>query len=139
MILLAIEDITQRKLAEAALVKEEKLAASEHLAASLAHEINNPLQSVTNLIALLGNSPHLDEQERQHATLANQELGRVVHLVRQSLGFYRTATSPTVVNLEEVLESILNLYSKQIEEKQLTVRKRYRVDGTIQSYPGEIR
>lgn len=139
MILLAIEDITQRKLAEAALVKEEKLAASEHLAASLAHEINNPLQSVTNLIALLGNSPHLDEQERQHATLANQELGRVVHLVRQSLGFYRTATSPTVVNLEEVLESILNLYSKQIQEKQLTVRKRYRVDGTIQSYPGEIR
>ncbi|HET7150674.1 MAG TPA: chemotaxis protein CheB [Candidatus Acidoferrum sp.] len=139
MILLAIEDITQRKLAEAALVKAEKLDASEHLAASLAHEINNPLQSVTNLIALLGNSPKLDEQGREHATLANRELGRLVHLVRQSLGFYREAASPTVVDLEEVLESILSLYSKKIEAKQISVAKRYRVDGPIQSYPGKIR
>lgn len=139
MILLAIEDITERKLAEAALIKSEKLAASGRLAASLAHEINNPLQAVSNLMNLLESSPKLAAEARQHATLAKQELGRVVHLVRQSLGFYRESVSLTAVNLEEVLESVLTLYKKQIEARQITLTKQYRVDGTIQSYPGEIR
>jgi two-component system, chemotaxis family, CheB/CheR fusion protein len=139
MILLAIEDITERKLAEAALIKSEKLAAAGRLAATLAHEINNPLQAVSNLMNLLEGSEKLDEEDRQHATLAKRELGRVVHLVRQSLGFYRESSSATAVNLEEVLESVLSLYARQIEAKHITVSKQYRVDGTIQSYPGEIR
>jgi two-component system, chemotaxis family, CheB/CheR fusion protein len=139
MILLAIEDITERKLAEAALIKSEKLAAAGRLAATLAHEINNPLQAVSNLMNLLEGSEKLDEEDRQHARLAKRELGRVVHLVRQSLGFYRESSSATAVNLEEVLESVLSLYARQIEAKHITVSKQYRVDGTIQSYPGEIR
>jgi two-component system, chemotaxis family, CheB/CheR fusion protein len=139
MILLAIEDITERKLAEAALIKSEKLVAAGRLAATLAHEINNPLQAVSNLMNLLEGSEKLDEEDRQHATLAKRELGRVVHLVRQSLGFYRESSSATAVNLEEVLESVLSLYARQIEAKHITVSKQYRVDGTIQSYPGEIR
>jgi signal transduction histidine kinase len=64
------------------------------LAATLAHEINNPLQAVSNLMNLLEGSEKLDEEDRQHATLAKRELGRVVHLVRQSLGFYRESSSP---------------------------------------------
>jgi two-component system, chemotaxis family, CheB/CheR fusion protein len=139
MILLAIEDITERSLAVAALIKSEKLAASGRLAASLAHEINNPLQAVTNLMTLLETSAELNEQDRQHVMLAKRELGRVVHLVRQSLGFYRESAFPTDLNLEEVLESVLNLYKKQIEAKHLVFTKRYRVDGVMQSYPGEIR
>ena len=72
--------------------------------------------------------------------MAAKELGRVVHLVRQSLGFYREAESTTMeLNLEDVLESILVLYAKQIEAKQITVIKQYFLDGTIQSYPGDIR
>ena len=68
------------------------------------------------------------------------ELSRVVHLVRQSLGFYReTASGRTEVNVEDVLESMLNLYNKQIEAKQITVTRDYRLAGAIQSYPGEIR
>lgn len=140
MILLAIEDVTERKRAEAALIKSEKLAASGRLAGSLAHEINNPLQAVMNLMVLLGQSLKLDKQDREYATLAAMELNRVVHMVRQSLGFYReTASGRTQVNVEDVLESMLHLYNKQIEAKQITVTRDYRLAGTIQSYPGEIR
>ena len=89
MILMAIEDVTQRKLSEAALIKSEKLAASGRLAASLAHEINNPLQAITNLMSLLAHPKgRLDQQDREYATLASMELGRIIHLVQQSLGFY---------------------------------------------------
>lgn len=139
MILLAIEDITERKLGKTALIRSEKLAAAGRLAASLAHEINNPLQAVTNLMTLLEGSQKLDPQDRQNAVLASRELGRVVHLVRQSLGFYRESTSPTPMDLGEVIDSVLVLYNKQIEAKSITLDKQYRVKGPIESYPGEIR
>jgi len=139
MILLAIEDITERKLAEAALIKSEKLAASGRLAASLSHEINNPLQAVTNLLVLLGQSQKLDPQDRKYATLATKELSRVVHLVRQSLGFFQDAGPPTAVNVEEVLESVLNLYANQIETHKIIVTTQFWLDGTLESYPRDIR
>jgi two-component system CheB/CheR fusion protein len=82
-------DITGRKLAEAALIKSEKLAAAGRLAATLAHEINNPLQAVTNLMSLLGNSPRLDPHERAFAAMAEEELSRVVRLTQQSRSFFR--------------------------------------------------
>ena len=139
MILMAIEDMTERQRAEAALIKSEKLAVSGRLAGALAHEINNPLQAVMNLMVLLQQSQKLNNDDRQYATLAEKELGRIVHLIQQSLGFYRETTSAAEVSLEEVLESMLNLYSRRIEGKQITVTKQYRLTGTIQSYPGEIR
>ena len=140
MILLAIEDITERHRAEAALIKSEKLAASGRMAGSLAHEINNPLQAVMNLMALLGQSQKLDKEDRGYATLAAKELERIVHLIRHSLSSYREAASArTEVNLEDVIESMLNLYCKRIEAKQITVSKQYRLAGTIESHPGEIR
>lgn len=139
LILLAIEDVTERKRAEAALIKSEKLAASGRLAASLAHEINNPLQAVMNLMALLGQSRKLDPKDQEYATLAGKELGRVVHLIRQSLGFYREAASPTAMNVEEVLESVLHLYTTQIKAKQITATKQFRVDRALESYPGDVR
>jgi two-component system CheB/CheR fusion protein len=133
-------DITERKLAEAALIKSEKLAAAGRLAAALAHEINNPLQAVTNLLSLLGQSTSMDTQDHEYATMASEELGRVTHLTQQSLGFYRESISPTAVNVEEVAESILNLYAKRITAKKITIIKQYQSDGaTIASYPGEIR
>jgi two-component system CheB/CheR fusion protein len=139
MILLAIQDVTERKLAEIALIRSEKLAAAGHLASSLAHEINNPLQAVTNLMTLLEGSAGLDEENRRYATLAKHELGRVIHLVRQSLGFCRETVSPTTVNLQEVLESVIDLYKPKLDEKQVALTKEYLADAGIKSYPGEIR
>ena len=132
-------NLTERKLAEAALIKSEKLAASGRLAAALAHEINNPLQAITNLMALLGHSPQLDLQDQEYARLAMQELDRVAHLVRQSLGFYRESTLPSAMNMQEVLEGVLTLYRRHLEEKRITVTKWFRLDGPLESYPGDIR
>lgn len=140
MLLLSIDDITDRKLAEAALIKSEKLAAAGRLAATLAHEINNPLQAVTNLLSLLGQSPHLDTQDHEYVKMAADELGRVTRLTQQSLGFYRESIIPAQVNLEEVIESTLDLYAKKIATKKITIKKQYQSEGAaIHSYPGEIR
>jgi PAS domain S-box-containing protein len=132
-------DITARKQSEAALIKSEKLAAAGRLAAVLAHEINNPLQAVTNLLDLLKRSPGLDDQAQGFAALAEKELGRVVHLVRQSLGFFQESTAPAAINVAEVLDSVLVLYARQLEARQITVSKQYRLGKTIESYSGEIR
>lgn len=134
--------VAQQKLAEqsaAALLQSEKLAVAGRLAGVLAHEINNPLQAVSNLLVLLESSSGLDDQAREYTSLAVKELGRVVHLVRQSLGFFCESNTPTETNVADVLDSMLVLYSKQIEARQITVSTQYRIDETIQSYPREIR
>ncbi|MGO4210153.1 nitrogen regulation protein NR(II), partial [Terriglobus sp. YAF25] len=133
-------DITGRKLSELALMKAEKLAAAGRLAATMAHEINNPLQAVVNLIDLLAKSPHLDPNERSYTKIAADELERITHLTRQSLSFYRESTLPSQVNLEETIEGLLDLYTKRIDAKAISITKKYALDGlSIYSYPGEIR
>ena len=132
-------DITDNRLAEAALIKSEKVSAAGRLAFVLAHEINNPLQAVTNLMSLLEQAQELHDSTRMYLTMANTELARISHLTRQSLAFYRDSTSPGPVNLEELLDSVIDLYSSQFEKQGITVNKRYRSNITINSYPGEIR
>jgi two-component system, chemotaxis family, CheB/CheR fusion protein len=133
-------DTTERRLAEEALVKSEKLAAAGRLAAALAHEINNPLQAVTNLVTLLGQSPRLDETEQEYAAVAEDKLRRVVHLTQQSLSFYRESIYPVAVDLETVLDGVLDLYAKRLHAKEIAATRRNRSDGaSINSYPGEIR
>ena len=105
-------NITDRKLTEAALIKSEKLAVAGRLAAMLAHEINNPLQAVTNLIALLGQSPNIELRDQQLVRTAADELGRVNRLTQQSLRFYRDSISPTTVNVKEEIESVPRLVRK---------------------------
>lgn len=130
-------DITERKLSEAALIKSERLAAAGRLAATLAHEINNPLQAVTNLMDLLRRSPKIDAEDRAYADRAAEELGRVTHLTRQSLGFYRETTSPVTIEVEDMLKSVLDIYAKKIEAKKIAVATRYQSGGArIDSYPG---
>ena len=133
-------DISDRKLSEAALIKTEKLAAAGRLAATLAHEINNPLQAISNLVEIWARSPGLDAQGREHAAMAGSELRRVSHLTQQSLSFYRESAVPTSVNVEEAIDSVLSIYGKRLETKKIRVTTRYRSDGaTIKTYPGELR
>lgn len=132
-------DLTERKLSEAALIQSERLAAAGRLAAALAHEINNPLQAVTNLMILLGQSPTMDLQDQEFAKMAAQELDRVVHLVRQSLGFYRESTFPAQLDIQQEIESVLTLYARQIKQNQIRISKRFRLDDPLESYPGDVR
>jgi signal transduction histidine kinase len=109
------------------------------LAASIAHEINNPMASVTNLLYLLEHHGNLDDTAREYVRLAEEELGRVTHIVRQMLGFYREAESPVDVSLREVVENVLLLYKRRISNTGIHVQSRYDFDGVIHAFPGEIR
>jgi two-component system CheB/CheR fusion protein len=133
-------DISERKLTEAAMMKSEKLAAAGRLAATLAHEINNPLQAVANLVTIWAQTPGLDAQGRTYANMAESELRRVSHLTQQSLSFYRETSAPAPVNVEETIDTVLAIYEKRIEAKRIQVKKRYRSDGAmIRTFPGELR
>jgi PAS domain S-box-containing protein len=132
-------DITASKFAEDALRTNEKLASVGRLAATIAHEINNPLESVTNLLYLLNSDPEMDAEAKRMIVLAQEELGRVVHIVRQTLGFYRESSIPVTVNLSRVVDDVLALYARKIESGKVKVAKRADVDGNVEAFPGEMR
>lgn len=132
-------DVTARKQAEEALRASEKLAATGRLAASIAHEINNPLASVTNILYLLNKNRSLDHDGRQFVALAESELARVTHITRQTLAFYRESTHPQVVNLRETLDEVVDLYERNISERQISIDRRYEFTGDTLGYAGELR
>lgn len=132
-------DITAEKQAEEALRQAEKLAAMGRVAGIIAHEINNPLESITNLFFLLHQHPSLDDQARSYAALAEQELVRVSHITRETLSFYRDSKQPIAVSLCEVLDSILELQRRHLQLNKITVEKQYRAESTIHGYPVELR
>ena len=131
-------DISERKAVEEVLRRSEKLAAAGRIAGTLAHEINNPLSAVTNLLFLLQNSG-LNETHQHYVDLAASELARVSRIARNTLSFYREAASPVPVRLSEVLDSVLELYQQQISAKSLRINKRYGADCEVHQYPGELR
>ena len=109
-------DITKRKLTEQALRKSEKLAAAGRLAATIAHEINNPLEAVTNLL-YLARSDGTAENYKELLELADRELQRVSHITHQTLGFYRQSTSPGMVDVVEILTGILDIFRGKLNSR----------------------
>lgn len=134
-----IVDVTERRQAEAALRTSERLATTGRLAASIAHEINNPMAAVTNLIYLIQNSPGVDDAARQYARLAQDELSRMAHITRQMLGFYRESSRSVAVEITELLDSVLELYGRRIQDSGAVIEKLYEPVPPIDIYPGEMR
>jgi len=132
-------EISDLKRAERTLRTTEKLAATGRLAASIAHEINNPMASVTNLLYLLQHHETLDATAVEYVRLAQEELQRVTHIVRQMLGFYRESEAPVAVNLREIVENVLVLYARRLQSTRVRVETTFRADASIQGFPGEIR
>jgi signal transduction histidine kinase len=132
-------ETTERKLAENTLRKTEKLAATGRLAASIAHEINNPLEAVVNLLYLLRNQPSLDEQAVAYTDLAQQEIARVAEMTQQTLRFYRQSTFPVVANLAELLDSVLALFKSRLVALQIDVSRNYRPGVELHCFSGEVR
>ena len=132
-------DVTPRKTAEEALRHSEKLAATGRLAASIAHEINNPLEVISHVMYLLRSTPHLPERALQHIRTAEAELHRVVHITRQTLAFYREVSSPVMVSIAGVLEEVLNTFDRKLAEKAVIVHRQYAPATELQCYPGELR
>ncbi len=132
-------DITERKRTEEAMRRSERLAAAGRLAASIAHEINNPLESVTNLLYLLRNSTSLDAEAQEYARLAQQELSRVGEITQQTLRFYRQSTLPHDVRLPDVLRSVLVLHQARLQSPRIEVQLRLSDDAILFGYAGELR
>jgi len=132
-------DITAQLKAEDALRKNERWAAMGRVAGIIAHEINNPLESITNTFYLLRDHPSLDEEARYYAQLGEQELHRVAHITRQTLGFYRESERPVEVSIASLLDEILELRLRRLEFENITVEKKYRDKGTIQGFPVELK
>jgi PAS domain S-box-containing protein len=132
-------DITERKKAEQALRQTEKLAAAGRLAASISHEINNPLEAITNLLYLLETSKTLDEGDRKYLMMAQSELARVSQIAIQTLRFYRQATKPAETSISELLESVLELYRGRLNQAEITVVRQFQTNGVQMAFGGELR
>ena len=132
-------DITASLRAEEALRTAEKLAAMGRVAGIIAHEINNPLEAIHNIFHLIRHHQSLDDEAKDYARMAEQELGRVAHIVKQTLSFYRESQQPVPVSIAEVLENVLELQSRNLHMQNVVVEKRYLSDATVQGFPGELR
>ncbi len=133
-----IEDITDRKQAEAALRQNEKLAAVGRLAASIAHEINNPLESVTNLLYLIRDSHDLHEIH-DYVDTAERELRRVALITNQTLRFHRQSTRPDQAFCYGLIGDSLSLFQGRILNNHITVEKRKRAEHPVDCLSSEIR
>ncbi len=134
-----IRNITETRKMERALVLTEKLASVGRLAATVAHEINNPLEAVTNLLFLVRRDLSDTDKAGRHLELANRELDRITHIARQTLGFYRDTAAPIRTSLRQILDELLFLYQTKFESRGIQLVKQYRSEIDIIASPGELR
>jgi PAS domain S-box-containing protein len=137
-IVMVFRDITHERQAQTALLATEKLAVAGRLAATIAHEIHNPMDSVSNLLYLMKDEtdPKVVEHYRE---LAQQELGRMGQVTRAMLGLYREAKAPVTINVKEMLESVLILLDRQLKNATIAVKTEIPDNLEIEGFPAELR
>ena len=136
---LIVLDASDRKRSEEALRKTEKLAATGRLAASIAHEINNPLEAITNLLYLLSKHSQLEEPARSYVEMAVHEVRRISEITQQTLRFYRQATLPAKASCGELLDSVLSLHQGRLRNLGILVEKKYDSATELYCFAGELR
>jgi len=133
-------DITDRRRQEDALRKTEKLAAVGRLASSISHEINNPLESVVNLLYLIETaSPESINDVKTYAALATNELARVSHIVTQTLKFHRQSMNATETRMVEILESVVSLFQGRVATRDVRLSRRYTQHDKVVCFAGDLR
>ena len=131
-------NLEQRATAQEAVRRSEKLAVAGRLAASIAHEINNPLESVTNLLYLISASDNVDDI-KMFARTAEQELARVSEITTQTLRFHRQQSNPVEASLGDIIESVLALFHARLQGARIRVRCEFRTTQKVVMFAGEIR
>ena len=137
-VVVVFRDVTQRRQTEQTLRASERLTLAGRLSATIAHEIRNPLDTVTNLVYLLQHEQP-SPTSAQYLQMASEELTRIAQITGQLLTFHREAKSPVPVNLTEVLESVLVLFAPQIKQNHISVERRFESNRTVRGFPGELR
>jgi PAS domain S-box-containing protein len=137
-VVMVFRDATQERKSQDVLRKTEKLAAAARLAATVAHEINNPLEAIGNLIYLSKTTDGIPSDVFHHLSLAEEELSRVSHITRQTLGFYRESKLPNEVDLPTLVESVLSIYSNKFRTKNITILRDFHECPPIHGLSGEL-
>jgi PAS domain S-box-containing protein len=137
-VVLVFRDVTEERRMQSALVSSEKLAVAGRLAASIAHEIHNPLDSVANLHFLLDQEED-PAQRAEYLRLAQQELGRTMQISRTMLSLYREPKKPILVDLRELLEGVLLLLDRRIKHQGIRLETRIAEAIVVEAFPAELR
>jgi PAS domain S-box-containing protein len=135
----AVLEVTKLRKAEQALLQSEKLAAVGRLASSISHEINNPLEAVTNLLYLVAMEEELPEPVKQYVHAAQSELTRVSQIVTQTLRFHRQANKPTEVTPAQLVDAVLNLFAGRLTNSGIHVEAAYSTATKILCFENDIR
>jgi PAS domain S-box-containing protein len=137
-IVLVLRDVTMERKTQEALIANEKLAVAGRLAATIAHEIHNPLDSVSNLLYLMRNGAS-EEESKLFMGMAEQELARVTQISRAMLGLYRESKAPVAVDLREMLQEILLLMERRFTDLGVTVSTDFSSAIPVAAFPAELR
>jgi protein-histidine pros-kinase len=146
----AIRDVSERKKAEAqikklnaqleeALRRSERLAATGRLSASFAHEINNPLSSLTDILFLLSSQKDLGGDSQSLLLSAKKEVERLANIAKETLAPHRISGGKVKVRATDLIETSLESFHRQIEQGQIRLERRYRTEAIIEVSPGELR
>jgi PAS domain S-box-containing protein len=138
-VVLVFRDVTKERKAQETMHRTERLAAAGRLAATMAHEINNPLQAVASLVYLSRTMPGLPKNVEQHLSLAEQELQRVSHIAQQTLGFYKESRTIDVVDMPTLVESVFTLYSNKLTRKDIRIQRHFGNCPPVQAASGELK
>ena len=131
-------DVTNKRVQQEKLLLSEKLAATGRLAATIAHEINNPLESVLNLIYLSRISKAEIGKIREYLATAERELTRVAHIARHTLGFYRESSAPGDIDMPALIEEVLTVYHSRIRSAGVEVTRDFAVVPAVHALRGEL-
>jgi PAS domain S-box-containing protein len=137
-VIIVFRDVTEQRRTQAALMASEKLAVAGRLAATIAHEIHNPLDAVVNLIYLM-NTGSTPEETQEYLQMAAAELDRVTQISRAMLGMYRESLTPVALELKPILDSVLVLLERQLAHAQVTIKTSLPQHAVITGYPAELR
>jgi PAS domain S-box-containing protein len=129
-------DITMQRRAEEALRRNEKLATAGRMAAAVAHEINNPLEAVTNLLYLARHHP---DRAAEYLDMADKEVHRIAEVAQQMMGIVREPSAPALLDVSENMDQVLQLYLRKLSYKQIRVEKHYGGNLQIWGFVGELR
>lgn len=131
-------DISNRRKMEGLILQSEKIAATGRMAATIAHEINNPLEAVLNLVYLARESSAEESDAYRYLATAENELERVSHIARSTLGYYRDRSTPTEMILDNLLDGVLAIFTSKLTARRIVVERNYEKTRPIVLSKGEM-